>query len=212
MTEADSDLHPDYSGDTATVRIVSVQLFLLQILRHVDDQPGYVADHVHDDDYGESDGRWGSPLLPLEGEVDEGDGDEEKEYGQHPCPHRSCPVNVELYIIWVQSQGGRLHIEVPRFCSYVVKVHHIDIDQLQLEELGNVEGDRDDDGGKDEDEGVIPAGEFQLGPAVCTTTAKPQQSDAPERCSSAGSCRTTSRWSSGDRGSREPSQCRALGE
>ena len=49
MTEPHGDLQPDHTGDTATPGVVFVQLGLVEILGQVEEEPGDVADQVHED-------------------------------------------------------------------------------------------------------------------------------------------------------------------
>ena len=50
VTEPQGDLNPDDTEDTTSVRVVSVQPGLVEILAQVDEEPGDVADDVQEDD------------------------------------------------------------------------------------------------------------------------------------------------------------------
>lgn len=48
MTEPNGDLKPSLDYDTATVRVVAVDLSLVEILGNIEEETGKVADNVHD--------------------------------------------------------------------------------------------------------------------------------------------------------------------
>ena len=50
MTEPDGHLNPNDPADTTRVRVVSVELRLVEILAQVDEKPGDVAGDVQQDD------------------------------------------------------------------------------------------------------------------------------------------------------------------
>ena len=50
VTEPQGDLNPDDTEDTTSLRVVSVQPGLVEILAQVDEEPGDVADDVQEDD------------------------------------------------------------------------------------------------------------------------------------------------------------------
>ena len=95
--------------------------------------------------------------MSLEGEIDGGVGDEKEDDWYDSCPHGSGPKDVVFYVVRVQSEGG--YIEVHHLPGDVVVVRHVEVDQLQLQEPRDVQGDGDEEGGEDEDQGVVPAGE-----------------------------------------------------
>ena len=49
VAESHGDLQPEDTGDTATLGVVFVQLGLVEILGQVEEEPGDVADQVHED-------------------------------------------------------------------------------------------------------------------------------------------------------------------
>ena len=65
MIQPDEDVKPDDVIHTTTVREVVVELGMVEILRHVQQEPGKVADNVEEDDGTEGPGRVGqkSPVL-----------------------------------------------------------------------------------------------------------------------------------------------------
>ena len=225
VVEPDGDLYPDFVPHAGAEVVVLVQLWLVEILGEVEDQPGDVTDDVHHHDgrqcdggvshgatvvmylllsqhedvhvtslvtwshqirehtelpsrehaefpgRGESDGAvvtlggggdaGGGDSLSPEGEIDGEVGHQEEQYRQHASPERSRPVDVVENVVGVQSERGRF--EVPHLDHLVGGVRHVGEDQLQLEELGNVERDGEDDSRQDEDGGVPPARESQPG-------------------------------------------------
>ena len=109
-------------------------------------------------------GDGGGGSLPLEGEIDGGVGDEKEEDGYYSSTQASGQEKVVFYVVGITSQGGPDNeLELS---GDVVGVSHVDGGQLQHHELRDVEQDRDDEGGEDEDQGVIPAGESHLGRPV----------------------------------------------
>ena len=126
-------------GDTATLGVVSVQLGLVEILGQVEEEPGDVADQVHD--HYRCQGPGGleptAPALSLERKIDGGVGDHEEEYRQQPGGQGSGPVDVVVDVVRAQPQRGR--VDVPDLLGDVFVVRHVDGDQLQLKELRNVE-------------------------------------------------------------------------
>ena len=65
MVQPDEDLNPNDVFHATTVRVVLVELGLVEILSQVDQEPGKVADNVEEDDGSEGPGRVGQtpPVL-----------------------------------------------------------------------------------------------------------------------------------------------------
>ena len=57
MVQPDEDLNPNDVFHATTVRVVLVELGLVEILSQVDQEPGKVADNVEEDDGTEGPGR-----------------------------------------------------------------------------------------------------------------------------------------------------------
>ena len=70
-------------------------------------------------------------------------------------------MDVVVDVVRVQSHSG--HLEVPELPGYIVAVCHVNGDQSEFKELGNVEADWDDEGGEDEDQAMPPARKSQTG-------------------------------------------------
>lgn len=85
------------------------------------------------------DGETGGGSLSLQGEIDGDVSDEEEEYRKHPGTQGSGPVDVVVDVVRVQSHSG--HFEVPELPGYIVAVCHVNGDQSEFKELGNVEAD-----------------------------------------------------------------------
>ena len=79
------------------------------------------------------------PVSSSEREKDGDVGEEEEEDGQDSSSQGSRPVDVVVDVGRVQPQGS--HAIVPGLPGDVVGVRHVDVDQLQLEEPRDVQGD-----------------------------------------------------------------------
>ena len=66
MVEPDGDLYPDFVPHTGALVVVLVELGLVEVLRHVEDEPGNVTEDVHHHNGRQGDGGVGQRPAVLE--------------------------------------------------------------------------------------------------------------------------------------------------